>query len=89
MPDAVLDDGWLDVVVVSPRRVVEWATVFATVLLRTRPRQGHPVMQHYRCRSVEIRADRPLAVQLDGDPAGSARVLRAMIDPLALVVRSS
>ncbi len=85
MPDAKLDDGWLDVVVVSAGGVVGWAAVIGAVL--TRSRRGHPVVEHFRCREIEIRAETPQQVQLDGDPAGEARVLRARVDPLALVVR--
>lgn len=93
LPEAKLDDGWLDVVVVAPRRVVEWGAVVFTVLSRARlsrlwrPRE-RPVMQHLRCRSIEIRAEKPLAVQLDGDPFRDARVLRARLDRLGLVVRT-
>jgi diacylglycerol kinase (ATP) len=87
LPEARVDDGWLDVVVVAPRRLVEWAAVVASVLSTVRGRGRHPIVQHFRCRSVEIRAEKPLAMQLDGDPAGSARVMRASIDPLALLVR--
>jgi diacylglycerol kinase family enzyme len=85
MPEAELDDGWLDVAVLAPRGVMGWGAVVATVL--TRSRRGHPVVQHLRCRSIEIRAEQPLHVQLDGDATGTARVLRARIDPLALTVR--
>jgi len=59
--------------------------VVATVL--TRSRRGHPVVQHFRCRSAEIRAEQPLHVQLDGDVAGTARVLRVRCDQHALRVR--
>jgi diacylglycerol kinase family enzyme len=85
MPDALIDDGYLDVVVVSAGGVVSWAAVTAAVL--TRSRRGHPVVEHFRCREIEIRAETPQQVQLDGDPTGEARVLRARLDPLALVVR--
>jgi diacylglycerol kinase family enzyme len=85
MPGALVDDGWLDIAVVAPRGVVGWGAVVVTVL--TRSRRGHPVVQHLRCRSVEIRAEQPLHVQLDGDAAGTARVLRVRVDPLALLVR--
>ncbi len=85
MPEAEVDDGWLDVAVVAPRGYVGWGAVVATVL--TRSRRGHPVVQHLRCRSIEIRAERPLHVQLDGDATGTARVLRVGVDPLALAVR--
>jgi len=86
MPEARLDDGWLDVVVVSPRGVAGWATVIAAVL--TRSRRHHTIVDHFRCRKVEIRAEKPLHVQLDGDPVGTAKVLRVHVDPRALTVRS-
>ncbi len=86
MPEAKIDDGWLDVVVVAPRGVVGWFAVTGAVL--TRSRWGHPVVEHFTCRRVEVRAEKPLHVQLDGDPAGMARVLRAEVQPGALVVRT-
>ena len=81
MPAAIVDDGWLDVVIVSPRTVLGWLGVSTSVITRTR----NPAVEHARCRSVEIRAERPLHVQLDGDTAGTAKVMRASVDPLALV----
>lgn len=85
LPHARPDDGWLDVVVVAPHGLVGWAAVTGTVL--TRNRFGHPVVEYFRCRSIEVRAEKPLHVQMDGDPVGQARVLRAGLDPLALAVR--
>jgi diacylglycerol kinase family enzyme len=86
LPDARPDDGWLDVVAISPRGVVGWAAVTASVM--SRMRRGHPLVERFRCRRVEIRAETPLHMQLDGDPAGQARVLRASVDPGALLVRA-
>jgi diacylglycerol kinase (ATP) len=86
MPEARFDDGRLDVVVVAPRGVVGWMGVTAAVL--TRRHWGHPVVEHFTCRRVEVTAEKPLHVQLDGDPAGMARVLRAEVLPAALVVRT-
>jgi diacylglycerol kinase (ATP) len=93
LPDALMDDGWLDVVVVAPRRFVQWAAVVFTVLSRARLRKVVPptertVVKHYRCRCLEIRAEKPLPVQLDGDPVGDARVLRARLNRLGLVIRT-
>jgi len=88
MPSALLDDGWLDVVVVAPRRMVQWGAVVLSVLSRARTPGRNPIVQHFRCRSLEIRAEKPLAVQLDGDAAGEARVLRARVDHLGLSVRT-
>lgn len=86
MPDALIDDGWLDVVIVSPAGLVGWAAVTGAVL--TRSRWGHPLVEHFRCRSIRAHAEKPVEVQLDGDPVGQARVLRASVEHAALVVRS-
>jgi YegS/Rv2252/BmrU family lipid kinase len=83
MPGAVPDDGWLDVVVVTPRSLLGWLQVTGAVITR----RAHPTVEHFQCRSIEVRAERPLHVQLDGDPGGTAQVLRAQVDPLALVIR--
>jgi hypothetical protein len=71
--------------------MVGWAGVVGTVLTHRSPVRGlhrSTTVQHFRCRRVEIHAERPLFVQLDGDSAGSARVLRAWVDPRALVVNA-
>ena len=86
LPQARIDDGRLDVVVVAPRNVGGWMAVIGAVL--TRSRWGHPVVEHFTCRRLEVRAEKPLHVQLDGDPAGMARVLRAEVQPASLVVRT-
>jgi diacylglycerol kinase (ATP) len=86
LPDASPDDGWLDVVAISPRGIVGWAAVTASVA--SRMRRGHPLVERFRCRRVEIRAETPLHVQLDGDPTGRARVLRTSVDPGALLIRT-
>jgi diacylglycerol kinase (ATP) len=83
MPSAVPDDGWLDVVVLAPRSLLGWLSVTGAVISR-RP---HSTVEHFQCRSIEIRAERPLHAQLDGDFAGTAQILRAHVDPLALRIR--
>jgi diacylglycerol kinase (ATP) len=88
MPAAQVDDGWLDVVVVAPRRVVQWGAVVLSVISRARTPGRNPIVQHLRCRSLEIRAEKPLAVQLDGDLVCEARVLRARLNHLGLRVRT-
>lgn len=93
LPDAKVDDGWLDLVVVAPRRIVQWGAVVFTVLSRARLSKvkrptERTVVQHFRCRKLQIRAEKPLPVQLDGDAVCEARVLRARLDRLGLVVRT-
>ncbi len=85
MPEAQVDDGWLDAVVLSPAGVVGWVAVAARVI--SKRRKGHERVDHHRLKSMTIRCDRPEEVQVDGDTIGQARSLSATIDPLALVVR--
>ena len=85
MPEAELDDGWLDVVLLSPNGLMGWAAVAARVL--SKRRKGHQRVEHERTRTVTVRADRPEQIQLDGDTIGEARALKAVVQPLALVVR--
>ncbi|WP_426564420.1 diacylglycerol/lipid kinase family protein [Angustibacter sp. McL0619] len=83
IPDAEVDDGWLDVVTLSPKGVVSWASVAARVLTR----RGHHRVERIRCRTLEVRVDRPTEAQLDGDVVGQVRALRARVDPGALLIR--
>jgi diacylglycerol kinase family enzyme len=85
MPDALVDDGRLDAVILSPKGVVGWAAVAAAAA--TRQRRGHPLMDRHTGERMRIRADRAQQVQLDGDLMGQARVLTAWVQPRALVVR--
>jgi YegS/Rv2252/BmrU family lipid kinase len=83
IPDATVDDGWLDTAILSPKGFVSWATVAARVLTR----RGHHRVELIRCREVSVRVDRPTEAQLDGDVVGQVRALRARIDPGALIIR--
>jgi diacylglycerol kinase family enzyme len=85
MPLAQVDDGWLDAIILSPVGVVGWVAVAGRVI--SRRRKGHERVDHHRLKSVAIRCDRPVAVQVDGDTVGMARALSATVDPLALIVR--
>jgi diacylglycerol kinase (ATP) len=85
MPQAQVDDGWLDAVILSPTGVVSWVAVAGRVI--SRKRKGHERVDHHRLKSMTIRSDRPEEVQVDGDTIGQARALSATVDPLALVVR--
>jgi diacylglycerol kinase (ATP) len=85
MPEAEVDDGQLDTVIISPQGVVGWAAVAARVA--SKRRKGHRRVDHYTSATVRLRSDRPQEVQLDGDPIGTARAISATVLPGALVVR--
>jgi diacylglycerol kinase family enzyme len=83
MPEAEVDDGWLDAVAMSPKGVLGWAGVAARVLTRG----GHARVEHLRCRRLEVLTDRPQQAQLDGDTVGLVRAMRVRVDPGALLVQ--
>jgi diacylglycerol kinase (ATP) len=85
LPQAEVDDGWLDAVLLSPVGVVGWVALAGRVV--SRKRKGHTRVDHHRLKSMTVRCDHPEAVQIDGDSCGRARALSASVDPLALVVR--
>lgn len=85
MPQAELDDGWLDAVVLSPQGLAGWLAVAVRVI--TQRHKGHERVDRRRGKELRIRSDRPEEVQIDGDTIGKARSLTVTVDPLALLVR--
>jgi diacylglycerol kinase family enzyme len=90
MPDARLDDGWLDVVVLAPSGPLGWADVGYRVAVGSR--RDDAQLERFRARAVEIRAVDPevgLPRQVDGELMGPATALTVHVLPLALLVRVS
>jgi diacylglycerol kinase (ATP) len=85
MPEAAVDDGRLDVVVMAPRGVIGWASVLADVV--TRHRAGHSRLDRLVAPELTILAQRPVEAEIDGDPVGEHRALAIRTLPEALVVR--
>lgn len=70
-------DGLLDVVILAPRSLTE----FAAVLWKASQHRfgGDDRLIHFQAREVTIHADPPVPVQIDGDPAGSTPVNAAAL----------
>ncbi|MCW2621410.1 MAG: hypothetical protein JWL64_1012 [Frankiales bacterium] len=85
LPDALPDDGLLDVVVLTPRRLGDWLRV--AVRIARRRRKGDKDVERFQARSVELRTAAEQPSQLDGDPAGEVGRLLLEIDPGALLLR--
>ena len=85
LPDALIDDGRLDVVVIAPSHTVGWLRLVVRVLRRTRRTDEH--LDRMTGQRVSIRADKPLLRQLDGDPVGAGLELHAEVLPGSLLVR--
>jgi YegS/Rv2252/BmrU family lipid kinase len=83
LPDAVPDDGWLDVAVLTPRDITDWVQLGWGVIMR---RSGGRQLETFRAKKVEVHCDREQARELDGDVVSPARILVARISPAALLL---
>ena len=86
MPDARLDDGSLDVVVLAPAGLPGWADVGYRIALGSR--RDDAQLERYQGKVVEITAEgRGLPRQLDGEVVTASNSLSARVLPGALLVR--
>jgi diacylglycerol kinase family enzyme len=86
LPGASIDDGSLDVGLLSPQHVLGWAVMAGRVLAH-----GHDVdrqFEHYRARTVEVAAEADLPRQVDGEMVTPGRSLSVKVMPGALLVRA-
>lgn len=93
LPDAELDDGWLDIAAIDTRGgVAGWAQLFGEVVLQgvgVTPQLPAKIgrIDHARAREVHVTVAGGEYVQVDGDVIGQVTELSARVDPGALVVR--
>ncbi|MDQ3094851.1 MAG: PA-phosphatase, partial [Actinomycetota bacterium] len=85
LPDALIDDGVLDVVVIAPRRSFGWVGLAIRVM--TRHRRTDDRLDRFTGKSVVITAVSSTPRQLDGDTVGAGTEIRAEIEPGRLLVR--
>lgn len=83
LPDAVPDDGVLDVAVLPARGLAGWLALAAALLLRRRPGR----LRSLACRELLIELDRERRWQADGEVAGATRRLAVSIQARQLLVR--
>ena len=85
-----VNDGNLEVIIISPRTVLEWGQLAAKVVRRALPgssRISLPVMRHYVGHRVSLdMLSGAQPIEVDGDLAPSAIRLQARIVPSALSV---
>jgi diacylglycerol kinase (ATP) len=70
-PDAKMDDGWLDVVVVGDVRFMRLLEAIP-IVLTSGDLRGFPEVQRFRCRRISLCADRVARIHGDGEPLGLA-----------------
>src|SRR4029453_18237060 len=85
IPQAMLDDGVLDIVVVSPRSAIGWIAMYAKIMFKHK--RNLPVMSYYRSGKIVIKCAEPVATQIDGDPSGEATDVTVRVEPRSLLVR--
>ncbi|MFI5074726.1 MAG: diacylglycerol/lipid kinase family protein, partial [Actinomycetales bacterium] len=85
MPDAKLDDGILDGVILAPKGAFGWGAVAAD--LASRHRRGHRQIVRMTSPAIRVTTGAPVETQVDGDPKGEQYGLSTRILPKALVVR--
>jgi diacylglycerol kinase family enzyme/membrane-associated phospholipid phosphatase len=85
LPDASIDDGHLDVVVIAPRRSLGWLSLVVRVM--SRGRRTDDRLDRMTGRTVTLRAERMTPRQLDGDPIAPGREIRAHVLAGTLLVK--
>ncbi|WP_028245599.1 diacylglycerol/lipid kinase family protein [Pseudoclavibacter soli] len=101
VPDAAIDDGELDVLTISPKRLRDWFGIWRRIVVEhplSRSRAGQRLIQlggtrrlttlsHSIGRTVSVRIDGVRPCELDGDVFGEAVAIDARVSPGALLVR--
>ena len=85
LPDATIDDGRIDVVLINPRRFLSWLRVVVRVLGRRK--KTDETVNRMTGRKVVIVASHDTPRQVDGDPIGAGRELLCECLPGKLLVR--
>jgi YegS/Rv2252/BmrU family lipid kinase len=85
LPDAVPDDGVLDVVVIATRNVLDWARVGTRVLRRADVPDRR--MERFTAKHIVIEASESQPRQLDGDVIEDGRRLDIQVEAGALLVK--
>jgi diacylglycerol kinase family enzyme/membrane-associated phospholipid phosphatase len=86
LPDATIDDGTIDLVLIYPRRFLSWLRVIFRVLSRNS--RSDETVTRMTGRSIAVRAASDTPRQVDGDPIGAGRELCCVCLPGRLLVRA-
>jgi len=85
LPEAEIDDGVLDVVVLAPKRLLGWLAIVVRVI--SRQKRTNERLGRMTGRKVVVRAEKPTPMQLDGDSIGDGTEMTVEVQPGVLLVR--
>lgn len=83
-PDAEIDDGLLDLLIVSPRNLAEWVGVLTSIIGKRVRRGLHTAT--LQGETFIVRASEGVEVQVDGDAFGTTEFLELAVEPASLHV---
>jgi diacylglycerol kinase (ATP) len=79
-PQNSWQDGLFDVVVVAPRHMMDVPGVLWKAVGKRFQGSKDDRLLHFQARHVTIEADPPMAVQIDGDPAGTTPITATAVE---------
>jgi diacylglycerol kinase family enzyme len=80
LPDALPDDGRLDVAVIEAKSLAGWAALAVSVVLRRQSRR----LRTFQASTIVVECDDSLPTELDGEVVGEATRLEVRVEPRAL-----
>ena len=100
LPDAEVDDGTFDIVALRPEGFFGWVQIWVKIVWENgvlrRSQVGRKLislssevrtLRYLRGKEITLRLEEPEEFELDGDSFGKLIALRAVVDPLALIIR--
>lgn len=98
LPDAVVDDGLLDVIVLKPQSLGGWLAVLVKIFWENgvvkRTKAGRKMadlksdsVAMHQGKSLTVKLSRPEEVELDGDPFGVMTGCVVTVEPAALIIK--
>ena len=85
LPDAEVDDGVLDVIILAPRRFIGWLFIAWRVI--TRRKGTNDRLERITGEHIIISTEKPTPMQLDGDAIGEGTSIDARVLPKALTIK--
>ena len=85
LPEAKVDDGRLDALLLAPKGPLSWLEIATSII--TRGATGSSRMKVLQGSRMEVRTPRPQAIEIDGDAIGTASHVIATVRRRALLVR--
>ena len=98
LPDAAVDDGKFDILILRPENPFHWAQIMFKILWengvlhrtkvgRKLPKKDVKALNYVKGSSLTMRLSRAEEIELDGDGMGTASAVRITIKPGGLTVR--